>query len=74
MHMVQGKKNATPPLGTSRGMDCRSRPAGRGSWREFEGNRLGEEGTPGRANHGSDRDLGAGQGRQRGGLTEKGRQ
>ena len=49
-----------------RGLGLRSRLAGGGSGCEVEGGRQREEGNPGRENPGSDRDLGAGQGRQRG--------
>ena len=62
------------PLGTSSGMGRWSRPAGRGAGvRATEAGR-GRKGTLDGRTLGADRDLGAGQGRKRGGKTDKGRQ
>ena len=60
MHRGWGKNNATPPLGTGRVLDRRSRTTGGGSGREVERDRQREEGTPIQDNPGTNRDLGVG--------------
>ena len=66
MHRGRVKKNTTPPLGTGRVLSRQLRTARNGIRRDVEGGRQWEEGTPGRANPGDDRELSTGRGRKRG--------
>ena len=57
MHRGKGTENTTPPLGTVSRLGLWSRPTGRGSGREDDGDRQMETGTPGRDNPRSYKDL-----------------
>ena len=74
MYRGRGNKNTTPPLGTVRGLGCRTRPAGGGgSGVMNEGGIHREEGNPVQDNHGAER-PGCGSRTEMGGQLDEGRQ